>query len=343
MLIVRLAVPAALMLIAALGVQPAQAESLSPKPCVPDSGAVSGVSRTAGADRFEVSANLSMNNFFPYVDEVFIASGLNFADALSGSAVAGYRQAPMLLVGGGSEAPAVIRSELSRLKPKKIIVVGGPASVSVELEHGLSQFAPSVVRVSGADRYEVSANLASLGYGTGTETIYVASGDVFPDALSAAAAAGDEPGPVVLVQRDAIPPAVEQYLRHDASLTQIVMIGGPSTISSSVALQLSRFARVQGIPGADRFAVSAATSANHFCADRSMVFIASGEVFPDALSGSAVAIQWGSPVLLVSKNDISFQVEQELRRLNPQHITVLGGENTISKSLEEKLANYLRK
>jgi putative cell wall-binding protein len=302
------------------------------------------VGRVGGADRYEVSAQISALSFSPHVPVAFIASGSSFADALSGSAAAGQLGGPVLLVGADDEAPRVIRDELTRLQPDKIIVLGGTASVSTTLELTMERFAPTVRRIAGADHFEVSAAIAEQEFGDfPRHTIYVASGEVFPDALSAAAAAGDASAPVLLVKKNEIPPSIRDYLAKQSNLTQIVVLGGPATVSDGVARQLATFARLQGIPGADRYAVSAATSGYQFCADRPTVFIASGEVFPDALSGSAVAIAYGGPVLLVSKNDISLHVEQELRRLNPQEIVVLGGENTISKELELKLANYLRK
>ncbi|MGD8195439.1 cell wall-binding repeat-containing protein [Herbiconiux sp. P18] len=303
----------------------------------------SSVDRISGADRYEVSARISAENFSPHVPIAFVASGTSFPDALSGAAAAGKLGGPVLLVGPGDEASAAVRDELTRLQPDKIVVLGGTASVSTALELTMERFAPSVRRVSGADRFEVSAELARQVFSTTARTIYVASGEVFPDALSAAAAAGDASAPVLLVKKNEVPPAVESYLDSQGILDQIVLVGGPATVSDTVARDLAKFARLQGIQGADRFAVSAATSGWQFCTDRHTVFIASGEVFPDALSGSAAAIAQGGPVLLVSKNDISLQVEQELQRLNPQHIVVLGGENTISKALELKLADYLRK
>lgn len=325
-----------------VGSPTASAETILPPSCATQEALV-GVSRTAGADRYEVSAELSSDMFPPGTSVAFIASGSNFADALSGSAAAGYLGGPVLLVDKGDEAPLAVRTELNRLKPGRIVVLGGPASVSTALEQTMRQFAPSVSRVSGADRFEVSAALAAQTFGTLPETIYVASGEVFPDALSASPAAGTVSAPVVLVRKDDIPASIERYLESAEGLKQIVIVGGPSTVSSSVADSLSRFARVEREQGADRFEVSAATSAHRFCSDRAMVFIASGEVFPDALSGASLAIQWGAPVLLVSHDTIPFAVKQELRRLNPQHITVLGGEKTISKSVELKLADYLWK
>src|SRR5690606_35269223 len=56
-----------------------------------------GVHRLAGADRFETAIRIS-ERFSPGVPVVYIATGLNYPDALSASALAGAQGGPLLLV-----------------------------------------------------------------------------------------------------------------------------------------------------------------------------------------------------------------------------------------------------
>jgi putative cell wall-binding protein len=306
--------------------------------------APSSIERIGGPDRFAVSAAVSASTFTPGVPVAFLASGSTFPDALSGSAAAGYLGGPVLLVNGGNEVPTDIAQELSRLKPQKIVVLGGTAAISETMELTMERFAPIVRRIAGADRFEVSAALAGeVGRGRGA-TVYIASGTTFPDALSAAAAAGDTLAPVLLVTRESVPQAIVDRLQTMEFLEQIVVVGGPAAVSDSVVAQLGAFAKVRRVSGADRFVVSAATSADRFCADnRTTAFVASGENFPDALSGSAAAIAYGGPVLLVRRDAIPEAIAEELRRLKPQRIVVLGGEQAVAKSVELELAGFLRK
>ncbi len=60
---------------------------------------------------------------------VYLATGTNFPDALSGAAVAGVQGGPVLLTDTTS-IPAVIQAELTRLKPQKIVVLGSDASIN---------------------------------------------------------------------------------------------------------------------------------------------------------------------------------------------------------------------
>ncbi|MBT8208840.1 MAG: hypothetical protein HKN07_14195 [Acidimicrobiia bacterium] len=95
-------------------------------------------------------------------DVVFVATGNNFPDALGAAAAGGVSNAPVLLV-TGSILPAPTRAELERLKPSRIIVVGGTGVVSEAVVNSLKglTFKPTVDRVSGADRYETAAALSA--------------------------------------------------------------------------------------------------------------------------------------------------------------------------------------
>jgi putative cell wall-binding protein len=300
----------------------------------------SGVTRIGGDDRFAVSAAVSAATFNPGVGFAYLASGANYPDALSGSAAAGAGGGPILLALKDS-IPSVVEKELTRLHPNTMIVLGGTESISTQVELSLERFATNIVRYSGADRYEVSAATAARTFIGLTKTAYVASGAGFADALSASAAAGDAGAPVLLVEKDRVPLTVLEALRNLQGLERIVVLGGKSSIGDSVVAELAEIARTNRIAGADRFEVSAAASADEFCRDRSTVYVASGTVFPDALSGSAAAIHHGSPVLLVTKDAIPGPVSDELHRLNPRRIVVLGGSNTVSDTTLSVLAAYL--
>lgn len=102
---------------------------------------VGGLSRWSGADRYEASAAISQASFEPGVATAYIASGLVFTDALSGSPVAGKTPGPVLLV-KPDEIPGSIASELARLKPDRIVVLGGPNTIGADVETELVDLLP---------------------------------------------------------------------------------------------------------------------------------------------------------------------------------------------------------
>jgi len=87
------------------------------------------VARYAGTDRYSTSATISAWTFLPGADVVFIATGVNFPDALAGAAVAGSQGAPILLVTKDT-VPSATAAELQRLDPGRIVVLGSAAVVS---------------------------------------------------------------------------------------------------------------------------------------------------------------------------------------------------------------------
>jgi putative cell wall-binding protein/endo-1,4-beta-D-glucanase Y len=195
----------------------------------------------------------------------------------------------------------------------------------------------SSTRIGGADRFAVSAAVSASTFAPGVDTVYVASGEVFPDALSASAAAAAQGAPVLLVQRAAIPAAVGAELVRLAP-SRIVVLGGPATVGAEVVAALAAYGAVERVGGADRYGVSAAISAATFDPGGRVAYVASGEVFPDALAGSAAAGAEGAPVLLTQKNAVPTSVADELRRLAPARIVLLGGPNTVSAAALSTLA-----
>jgi putative cell wall-binding protein len=313
-------------------------------PCLGDTATVtlsvhSVVERVSGADRFAVSANISAAKFDPQVATAFVASGAVFPDALSASAAAGAEGGPVLLVTRDS-VPAVIAAELTRLRPQRIVVLGGTNTIGAGVETALHDFSMNVSRIGGADRYAVSAGVSAATFGAMRPTVYVASGEVFPDALSGSAAAGAASGPVLLVQKNAVPAVVATELAR-LRPASIVVLGGPNTVSAAVLTTLGATAPTTRISGADRYEVSANAALNFSVENTHTIYVASGEVFPDALSGSAAAIGDEAPVLLVTKGGIPATVAAQLTRFDPVRIVVLGGTNTISDAVATQLEAYL--
>ncbi|MCS5733693.1 cell wall-binding repeat-containing protein [Herbiconiux daphne] len=300
-----------------------------------------GVERVGGTDRFAVSAGVSGGTFGANVPVTYVASGETFADALSGSAAAGAKHAPVLLVTRNS-IPGPVSDELRRLTPKKIVVLGGVNTIDPSVERALAAFSPSVTRISGADRFALSAAVSAATFGEAGASVpiaYVASGAVFPDALSGSAAAGYLGGPVLLATKEGVSTRVFAELGR-LRPASIVVLGGVNTLSDSVVETLSSIAPTSRIAGADRFAVSAGISAATFPTGTIAAYVASGAVFPDALSGSAAAIRRGGPVLLVTADRIPDPIKAELARLKPTRIIVLGGTATVSEAVLNDLKTY---
>ena len=94
------------------------------------------------------------------------------------------------------------------------------------------------------------------------------------------------------------------------------------------------------IAGLDRYATAAAMSATVYPPMTQFAFVAVGTNFPDALAGGALAAAVGAPMLLTRGTDVPAATLQELSRLEPETIIVLGGPSVISEAVIATLRGY---
>ena len=183
------------------------------------------VQRLAGADRYATSAAISRATFAAGVPAVYVATGDNFPDALAGAAAAGHDGAPVLLV-STDRIPAPIAAELERLAPSKILVLGAPGAVATSVETALHAYTKGTVeRVAGVDRYATAVAISRATYEK-ADTVYVATGLNFPDALAGAALGG----PLLMTPPGALPDSVrDEILRLGAA--RVVALGGATVVS----------------------------------------------------------------------------------------------------------------
>lgn len=185
-----------------------------------------------------------------------------------------------------------------------------------------------MVRVVGDDRYETAALLALENYEPGLETVFLASGRDFPDALAGAALAGAESVPVLLTRPDGLPGATSAAL-SELRPGQVIVLGGDTAVGQTVLDQLTGLDLAHArVSGTNRYGTAAKISALMEPAD--IVFIATGLDYPDALAGSAAAGKLKAPVLLSRHQSLPGAAVAELVRHDPQRVLVLGGETAVA-------------
>jgi len=285
--------------------------------------------RLAGADRYATAAAISKSRFGSGASTVFIATGASFPDALAGTPAAARAKAPVLLT-TRFQLPGATATELARLKPSTIVVLGGGGAVSDAVLSKLRFYTSNVVRWSGSDRYATAATISARSFAPGVKAVYLATAATFPDALSGGAVAGRVGGPILLVNRNSIPSATAAELAR-LKPAKIVILGGTSVVSESVRLGVDRYTvgPVSRLAGADRYATSVNISRSAY-GSSDYVFIATGSNFPDGLAGGPVAALLPGPLLLVTPTQLPSVVKSELQRLGPDRVFILGGSGVVS-------------
>jgi putative cell wall-binding protein len=171
-------------------------------------------------------------------------------------------------------------------------------------------------------------------------TAYVASGLTWPDALAAVPHAARAGGPLLLTKPDVLPAVIRAELQR-LQPGRIIVVGGTSVVTQGVLQQLDGYTTgaVIRLAGQDRYATAAQVSSFHMPSGAPLVYVTTGDNFPDALAAGPAAAHRGAPTILV-KGVIPAASAAELERLNPARIIVLGGPGVISKGTEAGLRGF---
>ncbi|MET1051017.1 MAG: cell wall-binding repeat-containing protein [Mycetocola sp.] len=293
------------------------------------------VGRFAGSDRFMTGVDISKKSFSPDVPVVYVATGLAFPDALAAAPAAAAQGGPLLLTNVTS-LPASVTAEIVRLKPQKIVVVGGTGAVSASVYNQLKLLAPSIRRDAGTDRFETSRTIVEKAFPAGSETAFVATAWNYPDALAASAAAGAINAPVVLVDgKGAAVDAKTKTLLSALKVKKAFVAGGAGAVSAKVEASLKTLfgsANVTRLGGTDRYTTASVINKASFALSDTAYF-ANGSGFADALSGAALAGKNKAPLYTVYPHCVPKLVLAELARLRVKNVVLLGGAGALNNNV----------
>ena len=268
---------------------------------------VENVSRIAGEDRIATSIEIS-KKMFNESDNVVLASGFNFADALSAGQLAAALNAPLIL----SKDQLDIRTsdEIAKLKPKNMYIVGGENALSSNIEESVK----SVVNDINVERYETSVKvMEKTKEFVDAEYLLIASGKNFPDALSATSFMADHKALMVLSDGNSYP---------KSNLKEIA-IGGVNQ------LPLNGFTG-ERIAGNDRYQTALAIAKRSFESNENAI-LANSKVFADSLSAVSVAKNYKAPIILTDNENLTQSTKSYLENMNS--VTIIGGEKSVSSNI----------
>lgn len=191
------------------------------------------VTRISGRDRFDTSDKLSqeVSRLSKKSSQAILVNGYKNIDALSVSSLATKEDLPILL-NGRNTLNMSVKNRLKQMNVKKVYIIGGNNSISSDVEKELNRMQISVVRLSGTDRYETSANIAKYAYKDFNEAI-VASGENPVDALAASTLTGKKEAPILLTNKNKIPKSIKKII-EDMDIGKITIVGGENSITDNV-------------------------------------------------------------------------------------------------------------
>ncbi|MDG5471568.1 cell wall-binding repeat-containing protein [Jeotgalibacillus sp. ET6] len=189
------------------------------------------VERLSGKDRYETAAKVAEK--FGKSSKAVVVNGQNFPDALSVASYAASQNTPILLT-KSSSLPKATKDALAKLETNRTFVVGGFGVVSDEV---MGQV-PDAHRISGKDRYATSLEVAKF-FGQDSDTVYVATGRDFADALSGSAVAAKSGSGLYLVG-SSVSDDLGEHLKKE-KINYAKVIGGKTIVSDDIVQQLNKF------------------------------------------------------------------------------------------------------
>lgn len=206
------------------------------------------VERLAGDNRFATARAVALAAGPSATGEVVVALGDHpdpvraWPDAVAAGALAATPdRVPTLLV-TPETVPVETEAALTELGTRKILLLGGEASVYPAVADALRARGYEVERIAGASRSETSVAVAELAlgrFGPGTHPVVLAGDATFPDALSAGALAAAVGGPLVLVPAGELTAPIDAFLRAHADVwDRAIVVGGPAVASDHVLDQI---------------------------------------------------------------------------------------------------------
>lgn len=293
------------------------------------------VIRLAGFDRYETASQIAKSGW-SQSDYAIIAFGENYPDALSSAPLAKKYNAPILLT-TSSNLPSATKQTLIDLEVKNVFIIGGTGVIFASVESELQTMGIKTTRIFGNDKYDTAIKVAQQTTTT-PSTIFVVTGEDYPDALSVASIASIKQIPIILVPNDSIPDSVKNYF-SSINVSKTYVIGYSDIISDNVFKQ---FPNAERILGADKYARNIAVN-QLFKGDfkSENICVATGEGFADALTSTAYCAKISEPIILINYDSPTNTKGYYQQRLsNASNVYVFGGTGIIPDSVMQNLNTY---
>jgi putative cell wall-binding protein len=120
---------------------------------------------------------------------------------------------------------------------------------------------------------------------------------------------------------------------HAASIP-VTVVGGTSAVSASVVTAVSNAGGAPlRIGGVNRYDTAAKVALDTHPGGASVVYVAAGTGFPDALAAAAAAGGRAAPVLLTQPTALPAETAAALRQLRPNRVIVVGSSSAVSETV----------
>lgn len=200
---------------------------------------IGGADRYSTADKVAAKAVAALGNDFDY--SCFIATGLNFPDALGASPLAAALGRPILLASPKGLTSGT-RSTMANLKIEDATIIGSEAAVSSSVFETLQEDGVWTKRIAGPNRYMTAAEIAEYGVfecGMTYDKVAIATGENFPDALAAGVMQGLDGSVMLLTPKNKLDSSAAAALKANKwQIDMVRFLGSTNAVSNTVRQQV---------------------------------------------------------------------------------------------------------
>lgn len=98
-------------------------------------------------------------------------------------------------------------------------------------------------------------------------------------------------------------------------------------------------APIEKLYGATEYDTAVAVSKKGWPSGSNKVVIVNGDIIADGIAATPLASTYDAPILIVKKDTLPQVINEELKRLNPEEVIVIGGTSTINNSVYNSIAS----
>ncbi len=194
-----------------------------------------------------------------------------------------------------------------------------------------------VVPLSGQTRFDTAVEVSREAYPGGADSVVIATGSNWPDALGASALAGAHGAPILLTASGYLPASVATEIER-LGATDVFVIGGAMAVSDAVVAELSGLVSgdVVRLGGSTRYETAQIVASETVAANPDWdgtAFVTTGQNFPDALSASPLAAYAGWPIFLSGPDGISAATQAVMDDMGVSRLLLLGGAGVVPASV----------
>ncbi len=293
--------------------------------------------RLGGATRYDTSLKIANRlkkaKGVSKFDNIVVACGTNYPDALAGGYLAYVKNAPLITVNASSETSVANYINNNLKSGGRVYILGDSGAVSSNFERKLDNLSVNcnITRLGGKTRYET--NLKIIGEAGVTATkgysgdLLICAGNGFADSLSASATKR----PIMLVS-DKLTAIQKAYIKSLSGINNIYIIGGSDVVNSSIEAELrdaKPSTNIERLAGPTRYDTSTLVAKRLLSGTRRKLVLAYGKNFPDGLSGGPLAMALNAPLILVDNSHTS-AARTYAKYCGASSATVLGDTSLIS-------------